>query len=252
MKEVILITGANQGIGYYLVRQLLEDGNYVSVLDIEVNHLIDLKKQFPNQLLYTLTNICNQEDIHKGVLETMKKFERIDIAIQNACLCTFDSEEESDLSLYQKVMDTNYFGCLRLCKEVLPIMKKQNKGKIIFTSSGVGVTGFGNISPYASSKGAIESLAKCLAIENQDKNITFHLFHPPLTQTNSSSGLPIPKEFMASAKKVGVGLAKHINSNRFVICHSLSQSIQMKLCYRHPLYMGRMMWKMTNRKKENI
>ncbi|MGM9947302.1 SDR family NAD(P)-dependent oxidoreductase [Floccifex sp.] len=202
--------------------------------------------------MYTLADICKEEDIHKGVLETMKKFERIDVAIQNACLCTFDSEEESDLSIYQKVMDINYFGCLRLCKEVLPMMKKQNKGKIIFTSSGVGVTGFGNISPYASSKGAIESLAKCLAIENQDKNISFHLFHPPLTKTNSSNGLKVPKEFMASAEKVGMGLAKNIDSNKFVICHSLSQSIQMKLCYRHPLYMGKMMWNMTNRKKENI
>ena len=47
-------------------------------------------------------------------------------------------------------------------------MREKKEGRIIFTSSGVGVTGFGNISPYASSKGAIESLAKCLEIENQD------------------------------------------------------------------------------------
>ncbi|MGM9947303.1 hypothetical protein [Floccifex sp.] len=41
---MILIAGANQGIGYHFVKQLLEDGNFVSVLDIEVNHLINLKK----------------------------------------------------------------------------------------------------------------------------------------------------------------------------------------------------------------
>ena len=57
-------------------------------------------------------------------------------------------------------MDVNYFGALRLSKLILPFMREKKEGRIIFTSSGVGVTGFGNISPYASSKGAIESLAK--------------------------------------------------------------------------------------------
>ena len=68
-------------------------------------------------------------------------------------------------------------------------MRKAGKGRIIFTSSGVGVTGFVNISPYASSKGAIETLAKCLEIENQPYGISFHLFHPPLTNTASAAGL---------------------------------------------------------------
>ena len=126
-------------------------------------------------------------------------------------------------------------------------MREKKEGRIIFTSSGVGVTGFGNISPYASSKGAIESLAKCLEIENQDYGITFHIMHPPLTNTASSSELPVPKEFMANAEKIGKGLADHVWSKKFVICHSFSQSLQMKLCYCYPLYMGKMMWKMTQR-----
>ncbi|HBR25330.1 MAG TPA: short-chain dehydrogenase, partial [Firmicutes bacterium] len=82
-------------------------------------------------------------------------------------------------------------------------------------SSGVGVMGFINISPYASSKGAIESLAKCLNIEYQNDGISFHIFHPPLTRTKSAEPLPIPKEFMVPPEKVGVGLAKHINKKSF-------------------------------------
>ena len=56
----------------------------------------------------------------------------------------------------------NYYGALRLVKSVLPYMQAQKYGKIIFTSSGVGVTGFIGISPYASTKGALEALAKSL------------------------------------------------------------------------------------------
>ena len=157
------------------------------------------------------------------------------------------SEPDSDYDVYRDVMDIHFFGALRLAKTVLPYMREQKEGRIIFTSSGVGVTGFENISPYAATKGAIESLAKCLEIENEEYGISFHLFHPPLTDTDSASGLPIPKEFKADARKVGNGLAEHIWSKKFVICHSVLQSLQIKFSYRHPLYIGKMMTKMTKR-----
>ncbi|NLL50358.1 MAG: SDR family NAD(P)-dependent oxidoreductase, partial [Eubacteriaceae bacterium] len=104
----------------------------------------------------------------------IERFGVLDIAIHNACMCTFKSEPETDYEVYRQVMDVNYYGALRLAKLVLPEMRKAGAGKIIFTSSGVGVTGFGNISPYASSKGAIEALAKCLHIESLWNHISYH------------------------------------------------------------------------------
>lgn len=192
--RVILIVGANSGIGYYMVKRLLELGDFVSVLDIETDNLAKLQEKYADRLIAIKADAAKDEDIKIGVSETVKKFGEIDIAVHNACLFTFESEPNSDYELYAKVMDINFFGALRLSKAVLPQMRKQGFGRVIFTSSGVGVTGFGNISPYASSKGAIESLAKCLEIENQQYGISFHLFHPPLTDTASSSELPVPKE----------------------------------------------------------
>lgn len=245
----ILIVGANQGIGYWMVNCLLEKGNKVTVLDIQEEHISELEEQYPNSLLVVKADATDETSLSNGINAAVNKYGPIDVAIHNACLCTFESETDTSYEVYKKVMDVNYFGALRLSKQILPLMREARRGRIIFTSSGVGVTGFGNISPYASSKGAIEALAKCLEIENQDYGITFHVMHPPLTNTVSSSGLPVPKEFMADAKKVGKGLANQIYSNKFVICHSFSQALQMKLCYSHPLYMGKMMWKMTQRSK---
>ena len=69
------------------------------------------------------------------------------------------------------IRDRNYYGGLRFDKSVIPYMQAQKRGKIIFTSSGVGVTGFIGISPYASTKGALESLAKCqMCIRDRLKN----------------------------------------------------------------------------------
>lgn len=149
--------------------------------------------------------------------------------------------------MYEQVFDVNYYGGLRLAKTVLPYMRAKKKGKIIFTSSGVGVTGFIGISPYASTKGALEALAKCLNIEYASDNISFHIIHPPLTRTNSAEPLPVPKEFMADPRKVGRGIAKHISSKQFIICHNFVQKIQVIACYLFPIKMGRLMTKMTSR-----
>lgn len=241
----IVIVGANQGIGFYLAQSLLRMNHSVAVLDIKLHNLEKLRAHYPERLLPILADAQDLESIQQGVALVREKWGNLDVAIHNACLCTFDSEPDTDYDTYKKVMDINFFGALWLAKTVLPLMRRAGHGRVIFSSSGVGVTGFMNISPYASSKGAIEALAKCLEIENQPYGISFHLFHPPLT--NTASGLPIPKEFKVDAKKVGLGLAKHIFSKRFVICHSFGQSLQMALTYRHPLFIGRLTTKMTRR-----
>ena len=187
----------------------------------------------------------NFDEGKRAVDETVAVFDTIDIAVHNACKCTFESEKETDFDTYNDVFDVNYFGALRLVKSVIPYMSAQQKGRVIFTSSGVGVTGFMNISPYSSTKGALEALAKCLRIEYAKDNITFHIMHPPLTRTESASPLPVPDEFKTLPDKVGYGLAKHINSKRFIICHSLNQKMQTFGCYLFPTKMGDLLSKLT-------
>ena len=244
MANNIIITGANQGIGYYMAEKLLAEGNKVSVLDIETDNLATLKTKYDSLIFYQV-DLRNYDEVKRAVDETVAVFDTIDIAVHNACKCTFESEKETDFDTYNDVFDVNYFGALRLVKSVIPYMTAQQKGRVIFTSSGVGVTGFMNISPYSSTKGALEALAKCLRIEYAKDNITFHIMHPPLTRTESSSPLPVPEEFKALPDKVGYGLAKHINSKRFIICHSLNQKMQTFGCYLFPTKMGDLLSKLT-------
>lgn len=170
MANNIIITGANQGIGYYMVEKLLSEGNKVSVLDIETDNLTNLKKKYDCLIFYKV-DLRNYDEVKRAVDETVAEFDTIDIAVHNACKCTFESESKTDLDTYKDVFDVNYLGALRLVKCVIPYMSAQKKGRVIFTSSGVGVTGFMNISPYSSTKGALEALAKCLRIEYAKDNI---------------------------------------------------------------------------------
>lgn len=61
--------------------------------------------------------------------------------VHNACRCTFDSFCNIDEDTFRDVFNVNYFGALYLAQAVLPYMVQQKRGKVIFTSSGVGVTG---------------------------------------------------------------------------------------------------------------
>jgi gluconate 5-dehydrogenase len=240
----VLITGANQGIGYYMAVELLDQGYNVTILDLEIDELIKLKEKYAEKIFPIVCDVRNTEGIERAVKMSIELFGSVDIAIHNACRCTFNAMKETKYDVYNDVFDINYYGALRLTKSVLPYMEKAGKGKIMFTSSGVGIMGFINISPYASSKGALESFAKCMSIECQNTGITFHLIHPPLTKTLSAKPLPVPDEFKADPQKVGIGIAKNIHKNKFVVCHSFTQQIQTRLAYLLTLKLGKLMSKM--------
>ncbi|NLL64323.1 MAG: SDR family oxidoreductase [Clostridiaceae bacterium] len=239
--SVILITGANQGIGYFLAEKLLLDNHHVMIIDKDIEQSLPLQHQFPDRLLIWQADVRYKDAILPAVQQAYKTFHKIDIAIHNACKCSFKSMEESSFEEYKDIFNVNYYGALNLCKAVIPYMKKQHSGKIIFTSSLVGTTGFFNISPYASTKGALESLAKCLNLEYKIRGISFHIIHPPLTKTESASSLQVPDQFKIDAKKVGYGLAKNIFKKHFIICHNVFTKLQIKLSYLMPLKMGNML-----------
>lgn len=236
----ILITGGNRGIGYFMVQQLLSDAHKLCVLDLEVDRL-----PAHTALLALECDLSDTDAVNRGVLQAEKTFGTFDAAVHNAALCTFPAFEDATEEEFRRVHDVNLLGAVRLTKALLPAMLREGRGRILFTSSGVGVMGFGNISPYATSKGAIESLARCLDLEYRSLGITFHLLHPPLTRTRSAGPLPVPDEIKADPEMVGIGLAKNLFQKRFIIAHNTSQAIQTRLMYLSPLRIGRLMHKMT-------
>ena len=145
----IIITGANQGIGYFFTEKALFDGHTVTVLDIETDNLKKLKVNYTDRLFYYEVDVRSIEQMSAAIADSVSKSGHIDIAIHNACYCPFEKEELTELETYEKVFNVNYYGALRLVKCVIPYMQKQKSGKILFTSSGVGVAGFIGISPYS-------------------------------------------------------------------------------------------------------
>jgi NAD(P)-dependent dehydrogenase (short-subunit alcohol dehydrogenase family) len=249
--KTLILTGGNEGIGYYMVKRWLKKGNCAAVLDLNCDNLEILKKIFPETLLFFKCDVCDKESVKSAINQTCDHFGTIQYAVHNACLCLFKSFDEQSREDYDRVMNVNFYGAINLAEGVIPFMKAQKQGKVFFTSSGVGVTGFINISSYASSKGAIESLAKCLNIEYAGSGISFHILHPPLTNTRSASPLPVPVEFKESPEKVGSGFIKNIEKNKFIITPSFGNTVSVKLSYLFAVPMGRMLVKMTRKARNN-
>ena len=81
----IIITGANEGIGYYMIKKLLADGNRVSVLDIETQNLEILKNKYNSNFIFYKADLRNNEEVKMAVDKKVKEFGIIDIAVHNAC-----------------------------------------------------------------------------------------------------------------------------------------------------------------------
>jgi NAD(P)-dependent dehydrogenase (short-subunit alcohol dehydrogenase family) len=238
----ILITGGNQGIGFYMIMRYLEDGCKVAVIDLKLDNLSTLKEKYGDRLLAFECDVCNQKAVGECVDKTVSAFGGIDYAIHNACKYLYVDFYDTTDDDYGDVFNVNYFGAIYLSRAVLPIMKRQSGGKVFYTSSAVGVAGFNYCNAYASSKGALESLAKCMNIEHENTGITFHIIHPPFTTTSTASELPFPKELRSDPQKVGYGIAKNTYKKKFIICYSLKHSINIKLTYLFPVSLGKLVY----------
>jgi len=245
----ILLTGGNNGIGFQMVLQFLQDGHKVAVFDLSLDNLTAYKEKYSEDLMLFECDMTNQQVVTHCVNEVNSVFNGIDYAIHNACKYFYQKFEDTTDDDYTKVFNVNYYGAIHLTRAVLPIMKEQSSGRVFYTSSITGVTGFSNDSAYSPSKAALDALAKCLNIECRDTGVTFHLIHPPHTGTESVKRWIVAKEYMNDPHTVGVGLVKNIHKNRFIICYSLSHYIQIRIAYMFPVGWGRFLNALVSQKK---
>ena len=249
MKNIVTVTGANNGIGFYMTQALLEDGYCVAALDIADENLAPLQSIYSESLLISNCDVTDSAYVKDTVSSIAEKWGQIDVLVNNACLAIFKPFEQKTVEETRREFEVNYFGYVNTIAAVLPYMKAKGKGIIHNVSSGVGITGFPGIYGYASTKGAIESLTRTLALEFEPYGICVNLMHPPLTNTKSASPLGIPVQAMDTPIRVGHNLAKRILSTQAVIASDFRTSAYLFFAYRYPLVLGRLFAKLTERSK---
>jgi NAD(P)-dependent dehydrogenase (short-subunit alcohol dehydrogenase family) len=186
----ILITGTSKGIGYEAALHLARAGHEV-IATMRNPSASDLERVAAEARL-RVTVLPLDVDDDASVADVFGRVgESIDVLVNNAGILSIDVVEDESLEMYQRVMQTNYFGAVRCIKRVLPAMRQRGSGMIINLSSISGRLATFAQSAYAASKFALEAFSECLAQEVAGYGIKVALIEPGIVDTPmASTNLP--------------------------------------------------------------
>lgn len=177
---VVLVTGASTGIGMACANHLAEKGYKVYGTSRDISKLNDPSFLFkPIEL-----NIDESDSVKQAVKEILRNEDKIDVIVNNAGYALMGAVEDTSIEEAKKTFETNFFGILRLCNEVLPGMRKRKSGKIINISSIGGKMGLPFRGIYCASKFALEGMSESLRMELDPFGIKVIILEPGDTKTD--------------------------------------------------------------------
>lgn len=196
-EKVAVVTGANRGIGFEVVRELARAGLKVVLTCRDEAKGKEAQSQLASEGLNVdmrAVDVTASGSIRDLSLYLRKNYGRLDVLVNNAgiMLDRFDDGEpvmsiiDCDLNDVRKTMETNVYGALSLIKELLPLMKENHYGRIVNVSSGLGqMSEMGaGYAGYRLSKAALNALTCMVADELTSENIIVNACCPGWVRTD--------------------------------------------------------------------
>ena len=186
--RVVLVTGASSGIGKATAWKLAEAGAHVVTIAHDKEQLDEAVREFEaaglklHAYFGDLSDMASAEAITRQVLADHGV---VDILVNNAGRSIRRAIENSFERFhdYERTMQLNYFGCLKVTMTVLPGMIQQKRGHILNISSIGVLTNAPRFSAYVASKSALDAWTRCAASEFADRGIHFTTINMPLVKT---------------------------------------------------------------------
>ena len=183
--RVAIVTGGAQGFGYAITERFIKSGAKVIIWDIDEEEAKKaLEKISSKNLDYQIVDVSNFDLINKNILETEKKYGKIDIFINNAGMAGLNTTvAKYPIEEWNKVMNLNLNSVFYCCKAIIPFMEKNNYGRIVNIASIAGKEGNPHASAYSTSKAGVIGLTKSLGKELAAKNIAVNCVTPAAAKT---------------------------------------------------------------------
>ncbi|GAB2567691.1 SDR family oxidoreductase [Gracilibacillus alcaliphilus] len=187
-RQVALVTGASSGFGLLTVIELAKAGYQVIATMRNLDKQGPLleqaeKEQVRNQIVVWPLDVTDRAHIIRIPQKISETFQRLDVLVNNAGVSMGGFSEEISEQDWRTSMETNFFGVVFLTQACLPIMRQQQRGKIINISSVGGVVAFPGYSPYSASKFALEGFSESLRLEVAVYGIDVVLVEPGAYRT---------------------------------------------------------------------
>jgi short-subunit dehydrogenase len=186
--RVVMVTGASSGIGKSAALKIAEAGGTVLLVARTPEKLEETQSQIEaggGEAYIHQCDLSDMEDIDRMAEEALARRGRVDVLVNNAgrsirrsVALSYDRFHD-----YERTMQLNYFGAVRLILKVLPGMRERKSGQIVNVSS-IGVqTNMPRFSAYVASKAALDAFSRCIASEIIDDNIAITAIYMPLVRT---------------------------------------------------------------------
>lgn len=207
MARIVLITGANRGLGRELAAQLAADGDTVLLTARDEQKAIQAATDIGGDVYPIQLDASDQASVDAAAAKVAAEHGRVDVLVNNVGgLFGYDQQPSTvGLDKLQDVLDLNLFTKWRTAQAFVPLVRKSDAGRIVNVSSEAGsIAGVGPYaSAYSASKAALNSFTAALAAELKDEGITVHAASPGWTATDlgGEGGRPVP-EGAASIKHV--------------------------------------------------
>jgi NAD(P)-dependent dehydrogenase (short-subunit alcohol dehydrogenase family) len=208
--NVILITGASSGFGRLMAEACARKGNIVfaSMRHIKGRNstvseeLLTLARTEGLSLNVVEIDVTDEASVNSAVEEVVRRKARIDVLVNNAGLTYIGLTEACTLEDVQREFDINFFGAVRMNRAVLPHMRRQGSGLLIYMSSVAGRVASPFLGTYSASKFALEALAESYHYQLSELGIDSVIIEPGRYATSAPSHTLRPSD---PARAAGYG-----------------------------------------------
>jgi len=190
--KVAIVTGASSGIGKAAAEAFSAAGAKVVLAarsEGKLRELADKLTGAGGEALAVKADVGREPDVLSLFEQTMARFGRVDILLNNAGLARHVPTVEMTLAQWQEVIDVNLTAVFLCAREALKIMKRQHGGRIINIGSVSARRPRPDTISYAATKFGLEGMTHALALDGRADGVTCSILHPGVTESNLSGNL---------------------------------------------------------------
>lgn len=199
--RTVIVTGGSSGIGEGAAKRFLQEGANVVVCSRSLSDLKKAYKTYPDErLLMVEADVSEEKDVENLIKETIKKFKKIDVLINNAGIYVPGKIDEISFKDWKRQLSVNADGVFLCSHAALPYLKK-TKGCIINTSSVSGLGGDDSTAAYNASKGLVSNLTRTMAIDYGRDGVRVNAICPSLTESELTKDMIKDKKEVKEHKK---------------------------------------------------
>ncbi len=183
LQRTVIVTGAARGIGYAIAESFVKNGDFVAIGDLNLDDAIKSARALGSNAKGYQVNVADEESVNNFIDQLVSERGTVHVLVNNAGLQHIDKVEDFPTDKWHLLLDVMLTGPFLMTKKVVPLMKKQQYGRIINISSVHGKLASPYKTAYVSAKHGVVGLTRTVAIETANDGITVNAIMPGAVKT---------------------------------------------------------------------